>query len=322
MKRILACAAALLLALSPAAHAQTANWPAKPVKLIVPFPAGGSTDIVGRMIGAKLSLALGQPVVVENKSGANGNIGTDAVARSAPDGYTILIGGAANTINHTLYKKELTFDLVKDLVPFGLIGVSPNIIVVPANSPIRSAAELVALSKADPKAISYASSGNGASTHMAAELFKNVTGAPMTHVPYRGSAAAYPDLIAGRTHVMFDNMTSALQQVKAGNLRALAQTGAARNPAAPDVPTLKEQGIDAQAETWFGLFMPAATPKEIVERLNREVRQIVQQPDVKSKLIEFGCDVRDMNVQQLQRFTEGEVKKWAHVIEVSGAKLE
>jgi tripartite-type tricarboxylate transporter receptor subunit TctC len=322
MKRILACAAALLLALSPAAQAQTGNWPAKPVKLIVPFPAGGSTDIVGRMIGAKLSLALGQPVVVENKSGANGNSGTDAVARSAPDGYTILIGGAANTINHTLYKKELTFDLVKDLVPFGLIGVSPNIIVVPASSPIRSAAELVAVSKADPKAISYASSGNGASTHMAAELFKNVTGAPMTHVPYRGSAAAYPDLIAGRTHVMFDNMTSALQQVKAGNLRALAQTGAARNPAAPDVPTLKEQGIDAQAETWFGLFMPAATPKEIVERLNREVRQIVQQPDVKAKLMEFGCDVRDMNVQQLQRFTEGEVKKWAHVIEVSGAKLE
>jgi tripartite-type tricarboxylate transporter receptor subunit TctC len=157
---------------------------------------------------------------------------------------------------------------------------------------------------------------------MAAELFKSVTGAPMTHVPYRGSAAAYPDLIAGRTDVMFDNMTSALQQVKAGNLRALALTGNNRNPAAPDLPTLKEQGIDVQAETWFGLFMPASTPKEVVERLNREVRQIVVQPDVRAKLVEFGCELRDMSVAQLQQFTAGEVKKWAHVIEVSGAKLD
>jgi tripartite-type tricarboxylate transporter receptor subunit TctC len=259
---------------------------------------------------------------VENRSGANGNIGTDFVARSAPDGYTMVIGGAANTINATLYKKDLNFDLTKDLVTFAMIGVSPNIIVVPANSPVKSAAELVAFSKANPKSVSFASSGLGASTHMAAELFKNVTGAVMTHVPYRGSAAAYPDLIAGRTQVMFDNMTSALQQVKVGNLRALAQTGANRNPAAPDVPTLKEQGIDVDAETWFGLFMPAATPRPIVERLNREVRQIVVQPDVKARLVEFGCELRDMDVAQVQRFTESEVKKWARVIEVGHVKID
>lgn len=321
MKRILTCLAALLLAVAPAAQAQQA-WPSKPLKLVVPFPAGGSTDIIGRLIASKLSTALGQPIVVENRSGANGNIGTEAVARSAPDGHTLLIGGAANTINATLYKKELTFDLVRDLVPFAMIGVSPNIIVVPANSPLKSPAELIASAKANPSAISYASSGNGASTHMAAELFKSVTGAPMTHVPYRGSAAAYPDLIAGRTQVMFDNLTSAMQQVKAGNLRALAITGNGRNPAAPDLPTLKEQGIDVLAETWFGLFLPAGTPKDVVERLNREVRQIVVQPDVRAKLVEFGCDLRDLDVAQLQRFTEAEVKKWAHVIGVSGAKLD
>lgn len=321
MKRILTCLAAIALFAAPALQAQQA-WPTKPLKLVVPFPPGGSTDTIGRTIANKLAVALGQSVVVENVSGANGNIGTGAVARATPDGYTFLIGGAANTINATLYRKELTFDLMKDLVPFALLGVSPNIIVVPASSTLKSAADLVAQAKADPKRISYASSGNGASTHMAAELFKSVTGAPMTHVPYRGSAAAYPDLISGRTHVMFDNLTSALQQVKAGNLRALALTGNNRSPAAPDLPTLKEQGIDVLAETWFGLFLPAGTPKDVVERLNREVRQIVLQPDVRAKLVEFGCELRDMDVAQLQRFTESEVKKWAHVIEVSGAKLD
>lgn len=322
MKRLLVWMAALLCAVAVQAQPAQGTWPTRPLKLIVPFPAGGSTDTIGRLIASKLSAVLGQPVVVENRSGANGNIGTDAVARSAPDGYTLLIGGAANTINATLYKKELTFDLMRDLVPFALVGVSPNVVVVPASSPIRSAAELVATSKANPRAISYASSGNGASTHMAAELFKNATGAVMLHVPYRGSAAAYPDLIAGRTQVMFDNMTSAMQQVKAGNLRALAQTGATRNAAAPDLPTLREQGIDVQAETWFGLFLPAATPAAVVERLNREVRQIVTQPDVRAKLLEFGCDLRDMDLPTLQRFTEGEVRKWAQVIEVGGIKLD
>jgi tripartite-type tricarboxylate transporter receptor subunit TctC len=322
MKRILACLAALLVAVAPASHAQTTPWPGKPLHLIVPFPAGGSTDIIGRMIANKLSIALGQPVVVENRSGANGNIGTDVVARAAPDGYTFMIGGAANTINATLYKQQIKFDLTKDLVAFAMIGISPNIIVVPATSPLKSAAELVAASKADPDSISFASSGLGASTHMAAELFKNVTGAQMKHVPYRGSAAAYPDLIAGRTQVMFDNMTSALQQVKAGNLHAIAQTGATRNAAAPDLPTLKEQGIDVDAVTWFGLFMPSATPRPVVERLNREVRQIVMQPDVKAKLAEFGCDLRDMDVAQVQQYTASEVKKWAHVIQASNIKLD
>jgi len=307
------------LAISPLQAQQ--NYPNKPLRLIVPFPAGGSTDIVGRLMANKLSIALGQPVVVENRSGANGNIGTEALARAAPDGHTLMIGGAANTINATLYK-NLSFDLLKDLTPFAMIGITPNMMVVPINSPANTPKEFITWAKAQPGGINYASSGNGASTHMAAELFKQVTGVPMLHVPYRGSAAALADLIPGRTQVMFDNMTSALQQVKAGNLKALALTGNARNPAIPDLPTLKEVGIDVEAETWFGLFVTGATSKDIVNRLNREVRAIVTQPEVKAKLIEFGMELRDMNPAQIQQFTESEVKKWGKVIEISGAKID
>lgn len=307
------------LAISPLQAQQ--NYPNKPLRLIVPFPAGGSTDIVGRLMANKLSIALGQPVVVENRSGANGNIGTEALARAAPDGHTLMIGGAANTINATLYK-NLSFDLLKDLTPFAMIGITPNMMVVPINSPANTPKEFITWAKAQPGGINYASSGNGASTHMAAELFKQVTGVPMLHVPYRGSATALADLIPGRTQVMFDNMTSALQQVKAGNLKALALTGNARNPAIPDLPTLKEVGVDVEAETWFGLFVTGATSKDIVNRLNREVRAIVTQPEVKAKLIEFGMELRDMNPAQIQQFTESEVKKWGRVIEISGAKID
>jgi tripartite-type tricarboxylate transporter receptor subunit TctC len=320
MKRLIALALAALAAVAPLAHADGA-YPNKPMRMIVPFPPGGSTDVIARVVADKLSRSLGQPITVENRSGANGNIGTDFVARSAPDGYTMMIGGAANTINATLYR-DLSFDLLKDLVPFAMIGITPNMMVVPLSVPARTPQEFIAWAKAQPAPVSYASSGLGASTHMAAELFKSMTGTPMNHVPYRGSAPALTDLIAGREAVMFDNMTSALQQVKAGKLRALALTGRNRNPAVPDLPTLKESGIDVEAETWFGLFLPAGTPQPIVERLNHEVRQIVQQPDVKARLVEFGAELRDMDVPQLKQFTASEVRKWARVIEASGAKVE
>lgn len=243
------------------------------------------------------------------------------MARAAPDGYTLLIGGAANTINATLYK-NFANDLNRDLVPMAMIGVLPNMMVVPKTVPARNAREFVAWAKTQPGGVSYGSSGQGATTHLAGELFKMVTGTPMTHIPYRGSAPALTDLIAGRTVVMFDNMTSALQQVKAGHLSALAIAGKTRNPALPDVPTLKELGIEVEAETWFSLFLPAATPRAIVERLNREVRQIVQQPDMKTKLGEFGLELRDMGLPELRQFTDTEVAKWAKVIEVSGVKAE
>lgn len=244
-KALIRMLGAVLAACTAFGAAAQAPYPAKPIRLIVPYPAGGSTDILGRFIGAKLSMALGQPIAVENRSGANGNIGTEAVARSPADGYTLMLGGAANTINATLYK-NLSFDLVKDLTPVAMIGIIPNIMVVPNTVPVKTPGEFVAWAKAQP-AVNYASSGNGASTHMAAELFKLVTGTPMAHVPYRGSAAALTDLIAGRTQVMFDNIASALPQVKAGQLRALAITGPSRSPAAPELPTLKETGLDVEA---------------------------------------------------------------------------
>jgi len=320
MNRLFACFLALLLATPLAAHAQQA-YPNKPLKLIVPYPAAGSTDILGRLIAQKLSDSLGQPIVVDNRSGAGGNIGTEVVARSAPDGYTLLIGGAQNTINATLYK-NLSFDFVKDLTPFAIVGIVPNIMVVPNSVPAKTPKEFIAWAKAQSGGVNYASSGNGATTHMSAELFKLATGTSMTHVPYRGSAPALTDLISGRTQVMFDNLASALPQVKAGSLRALALTGPNRSPAIPDLPTLKESGVDVEAVSWFGLFLPSGTSKEIVDRLNREVRRIVMQPDVKAHLAQLGADPRDWSPQQIAEFANSEVKKWAKVIQVSGAKVE
>jgi tripartite-type tricarboxylate transporter receptor subunit TctC len=296
-------------------------YPNRPLRLIVPYPAGGSTDMLGRLMAAKLSDALGQRVVVENRPGANGNIGTEIVARAPADGYTLLIGGAANTINATLYK-NLSFDFVKDVTPFAMVGVVPNIMVVPTSLPVKSPQEFIAWAKATGPSVNYASSGNGATTHMSAELFKMVTGTQMTHVPYKGSAPALTDLIAGRTQVMFDNIASALQQVKAGQLRALALTGPERSPAIPELPTLKELGIPVETTSWFGLFVASGTPPEIVERLNRESRRIVTQPDVRSQLEQLGADPRDWSPQQLADYTRAEVEKWARVIQVSGARVD
>ena len=315
-------AVALAALVLPATAVAQAAWPARPLRLVVPYPAGGSTDMLGRLMAAKLSDALGQRIIVENRPGANGNIGTENVARSPADGYTILIGGAANTINATFYKANITFDFVRELVPFAMVGTVPNIMVVPVSLPVKTPQEFIAWAKATGPSVNYASSGNGATTHMSAELFKMVTGTQMTHVPYKGSAPALTDLIAGRTQVMFDNIASALQQVKAGQLRALALTGPDRSPAIPELPTLKELGIAVETVSWFGLFVAAGTPPEIVERLNREARRIVTQPDVRAQLAQLGADPRDWSVQQLTEFTKSEVEKWAKVIQVSGAKLE
>jgi len=303
------------------AFAQQDGYPSKPLRLVVPYPAGGSTDMLGRLMALKLSEALGQRIVVENRPGANANIATEHVARAAADGYTIMIGGAANTINATLYK-NLSFDFVKDLTPFAMVGIVPNIMVVPMTLPVKTPQEFIAWAKATGPSVNYASSGNGATTHMSAELFKMVTGTQMTHVPYKGSAPALTDLIAGRTHVMFDNIASALQQVKAGQLRALALTGPERSPAIPELPTLKELGVPVETTSWFGLFVATGTPPEIVDRLNREARKIVMQPDVREKLSQLGAEPRDWSTQQLVDYTRSEVDKWAKVIEVSGARVD
>lgn len=309
---------AIALGVAPAV-AQT--YPERPLTLVVPYPAGGSTDILGRLIAERLGAALSQTVIVENRSGAGGNIGADAVARAQADGYTVLIGGAQNTINATLYK-NLPFNLQRDLTPVAMIGVTPNVMVVPSGLPVNTPQEFIAYAKERPGKLNYASSGNGASTHMAAELFKVATGVQMAHIPYRGSGPALIDLIAGQTQVMFDNISSALPQVQAGKLRALALTGGERSTALPDVPTLKELGIPVVANTWFALFAPAGTPPDIVNRLNHEMAELVMHEDFKAKLAEFGASPQNMNPAELVEYVDAEVIKWREVIEVSGATID
>lgn len=315
--------AVLLLAvlLGAAAPADAQDFPSKPIRLVVPYPAGGSTDILGRLIAQKLSDALGQQVVVDNRAGAGGNIGTEIVAKAPGDGYTISVGGGANTINATLYK-NLSFDFARDLVPLGMIGTVPNMMVVPPSSPAKTPQEFISYAKANQGKLNYASSGNGATTHMAGELFKSVTGVQMQHVPYRGSSPALQDLMAGRVDVMFDNFASSVQLVKSGQLRALALTGPERQEALPDVPTLKELGIDVEAVSFFALYAPASTPRAIVERYNSEIRKIVKMPDVRARLADFGASPKDMSSEELAAFTRSEIKKWAKVIEISGARID
>jgi len=320
MKRSFAALLMTATSILPLAHAGS-DYPTKQLKLVVPYPAGGSTDAIGRIIANSLSKELGQTVVVDNRSGANGNIGAELVSRSVPDGYTFLIGGSANAINMSLYK-SFPNDLTKDLKTVAIIGVLPNMMVVTNSVPAKDVQSFIQWAKAQPHGINYASSGTGATTHLTAELFKMVTGTPMNHIPYRGSSPALMDLIAGRTVVMFDNMTSALQQVKTGQIRALALAGKDRNPALPDVPTLKESGVDLEVEPWFGLFMPAATPKAILGKMNTAVGKIVMQPEIREQLKEFGLETRYLSLPSLQLFVDNDVRRWASVIESAGVKVE
>jgi tripartite-type tricarboxylate transporter receptor subunit TctC len=311
---------ALLLAAS-VGSSLAANYPNRPIRLIVGYPAGGSTDVLARLMAAKLSDLVGQQVIVENKPGATGNIATEFVVRSPADGYTLSIGGAASTINASL-QKNLTYDFARDLAPVGLTSRSPNIMVVPAASPAKTPAEFIAYTKANPGKVNYASSGNGASTHMAAELFKLVTRAEMTHVPYRGNAPALTDLITGQTQVMFDNLPSSAPFIRAGQLRALAITGSARTDAFPELPTLKELGYDVEVYSWTGLYAPAATPREIVDYLGAQLLKIVAMPDYQARLKDLGAEAVPMGPDELGAYTRVEITKWAKVVEVSGAKID
>lgn len=312
---VLAAAAAMF------GTAEAANYPARPIRLVVGYPAGGSTDVLGRLVAAKLTELVGQQVVVENKPGATGNIATEMVARSAPDGYTIMIGGAANTINASL-QKNLPYDFAKDLAPIALTSRSPNVMVVPASLPVKTPAEFLDYLKANPGKVNYASSGNGASTHMAAELFKLVTKAEMPHVPYRGNAPALMDLVPGRVQVMFDNLPSSRPFIQSGELRALATTGVARSPTLENVPTLKELGIDVEVYSWTALYAPSATPRDVIDHLARQVKKIVAMPDYQARLRDLGAEPADMGPSELKTYTLAEIAKWAKVIEASGATVD
>jgi len=319
---IAAAAAALSLAF-PAGAQGTAAYPAKPVKLVIPFPPGGPLDIVGRAIAQKLTEAWGQSVVVDNRPGAGGNIGADLVAKSAPDGYTILMGAlSTHAVNPSLYAK-MPYDAITDFAPITLVAVTPNVLVVNAALPVNSAKEFIAYAKANSGKLAFGSGSNGSAGHLAGELFKVDTGTDITHIPYKGGAPATQALLAGDTQFMFDNLANAMPQVRAGKLKALAVTTAERSKLAPDLPTMAEAGLAGfDISTWFGLFAPAGTPKDVIAKWNAEVVKILNSPEMREKLIAQGAEPSPTSPEQFAAFVKSEIPKYAKIIKASGAKVD
>ncbi len=309
------------------AAAQSA-WPTKPVKIIVPFAPGGTTDILARAVAPELTKAFGQPFVVENRTGAGGNVGADAVAKSPADGYTLLMGTVGtHAINKALYSK-MPFDSQKDFAPITLVAGVPNVMVMNTEKAaalrINSVDDFIKYARANPGKLSMASSGNGTSIHLSGELFKSMTGTFMTHIPYRGSGPALLDLIGGNVDVMFDNLPSSLPQIKAGKLKAFAVTSAQRSAALPDAPTLEEAGKlkGFDASSWFGLLAPAGTPPEIVSRIQQEVAKSLGTAAINEKMLGQGAIPSGNTPAQFHDFINAEHKKWAQVVKVSGAKVD
>jgi tripartite-type tricarboxylate transporter receptor subunit TctC len=312
---------ALFACIALGASAQ--GYPTRPIRLVVPFPAGGTTDILARAVSQKLTEAFGQAVVVDNRPGAAGNIGSDLVAKSTPDGYTLLMGTVGtHAINPSLYAK-MPYDHVKDFIPVVLVAGVPNVLVVNPALPVNSVADLIKLAKDKPGTINFASSGSGTSIHLSGELFKTMAGVDMTHVPYKGSAPALTDLIGGQVQIMFDNLPSSLAQIKAGKLRAVAVTSLKRAPALPDVPTISESGLPGfEASSWFGVLAPAGTPAPIVARINAEVNKWLQSADAREKLLGQGAEAAGGSPEQFASYIRVETEKWAKVVKASGAKVD
>jgi tripartite-type tricarboxylate transporter receptor subunit TctC len=297
-------------------------YPKKPITIVVPYPPGGPTDIVARVVGQKLGDRLGQQVIVDNRPGAGGNIGAALVARAAPDGYTLLLGTTAHAINPSVFP-ALNYDILKDFSPVVLLTSLPLVVIANASVPAKNVQELVALAKSKQGQLTYASSGNGQSTHLAAELFKTMTGVSMTHVPYKGSAPALTDVAGGQVSVMFDTMLSAMPHIKSGRLKALAVTSAKRSASAPELPTVAESGVPGyEAVAWSGLLAPAHTPPEIVAKLNTEINVILSQPDVQKRFLNDGAEPVGGSPEQFSTHISSEVQKWATVAKLSGAKVD
>ena len=321
MKTLIALAALLTLAgLGP--QPARAQYPVKPIRYVVPFPPAGATDITARAVADKLGPVLGQSILVENRPGAAGNVGTEYVAKSEPDGYTMLQVTAAQSISETLYAR-LCYKLLRDLQPVAMVAEVPNVMVVNPSVPARSVKEFIDYAKANPGKINFASSGSGTTIHMSAELFKLLTGVDMLHVPYKGSGPALIDMISGQVSLMFDNLPSAMPHIKSGKLRALAVTTATRYPVLPELPTMIEAGVPGyESSAWFGIMMPAGVPREIVARLNTEVNRIVALPDVRERFEAQGAVTHPMSAEQFGTLIQSEIDKWAKVVRASGAKVE
>ena len=291
------------------------DFPNRAITIIVPQPPGGGTDIISRIVAQQLSEQIGKPVVVENKPGAGTIVGTQAAAKSSPDGYTLLAGLTANmAVNPSLFK-TLPYDPVRDFVPVGMMAQFPFVLIVSKDFPAKSVQELIAMAKAKPGTINFASAGNGTGQHLSAELFKLMAGVDMTHVPYRGAAPAYSDVISGRTPVFFDNLASGLGHIKGGSVRALGVTGTKRSPLLPDVPTIAEAGVPGyQNYVWFGLWAPKSTPKPVVDKLYAEIRKAVATPSVKERIMKDAGVPMDTALAEIEPLEKVEIAKWADVI--------
>jgi tripartite-type tricarboxylate transporter receptor subunit TctC len=319
---LLCLAAATLLCAAGAAWPQSPPYPAKSVRLVLGFPPASAADVVARVVAPRLGEGLGQPVIVENKPGAGSNIAAESVVRASADGYTLLLGTVANTINASL-NKGLGFDFERELAPVAGLATAPNLLVVHPSLAVRSVKDLVAAARANPGGILYGSSGNGTAPHLSGELFNLMAGVKLVHIPYKGSPQAVTDLLAGRVLVMFSPASTVLPHIKAGTLRALASTGLQRASAAPELPTIAESGLAGfETAVWFGLFAPAATPREIIERLSRETAGALAAPELKSQLASQGIDVMASTPAQLGEYVRRETDKWAQVVQASGAKID
>ena len=315
--------AAALIAAAAATLATAQSYPTKPIKFIVPFPPAGSTDLSARAVAGKLGERIGQPVIIENRPGAGGNIGTDVVAKSQPDGYTLIVGTVGtHGINPSLYSK-MPYDHVKDFAPVILLSKTPNVLVVNPSLPVNSVADVIKLAKSKPNELTFASSGSGTSIHLSGELFKTMAGVQMTHIPYKGSGPMLIDLISGQVNMAFDNLSAAMQHIKAGKLKALATTGTQRPPNLPDVPTIAEAGLAGYDSTsWNAIFAPAGTPPAVIDRLNREIRAILESPDTRKFFTEQGAEAGGGTPAELAEFVRAETAKWQKVVKDSGAKVD
>lgn len=322
-RRLFLAALALGIAGAPAASLAQDRFPSRPITLVVPFAAGGSTDVVARLVAQKMGETLGQQVVVENRAGAGGNLGAQAVSRAAPDGYTILMATVATHALNPLIAKKKPYDPVADFEPVSLLAVVPNVLVVNPSFPAKDVKELVELLKANPGKYNYASSGNGTPLHLSGELFKTLSKTQMTHVPYRGSGPALNDVVGGQVPIMFDNLPSASEFIKAGTLRGLAVTTKERAPSFPDMPTIAEAGLPGyETYTWNALFAPKGTPKAVIDRLNAEAVKAVQDATVQARFRDFSATVVGSTPEALAAHVKAELAKWEPIVKEAGIQVD
>ena len=316
------CVVGTTLVASMTGHVQAAgNYPTKPVRLVVPFAAGGTTSILARMLADRMGASMGQPMVVDNRPGAGGNVGMDHVAKSEADGYTLLMGPIGMAINPALYAK-MTFDPIKDLAPIGLYAGVPNLLVVHPSVPATNVKELIDYAKSNPGKLNYASNGNGTSSHLAAEMLKAAAHVDIPHVPYKGGGPAMQDLIGGQVQMLFDQMPAVLPQVDGGRVRALGVSSLQRSAAAKDIPAISETLPGFDMTVWFGFLAPAGTPSDIVKKLNAEMLKAIQAPDFQTQLAKMGVTPMPGSPEEFGKFIASETKRWAQVVKTSGAKLD